>query len=203
MKTNQVMKRDEAWIQRTKDGYFNANVLLDSYNKMSGEKKMLGNYSKLQGTKEYIDLLIMEGIKCPTITGRGQGANSGTWMHPKLFVDFAMWLSVEFKSKVIDYVLDGLINTRTDAGDYYNEMCAAILINYMQVNDSKPTPFIYVNEAKMIRELAGVTDKQRNEMTEVELSKLTILQKVNTTLINNHIGKESRRKQLNTIAVSI
>lgn len=203
MKTNQVMKRDDAWIQRTKDGYFNANKLLDSYNKMSGEKKMLGNYSKLQGTKEYIDLLITEGIKFPTITGRGQGENSGTWMHPKLFIDFAMWLSVEFKSKVVDYVLDGLIKTRTDAGDYYNEMCAAILINYMQVNNSKPTPFIYVNEAKMIRELAGVTDKQRNEMTESELNKLTILQKVNTTLINNHIGKESRRKQLNTIAVSI
>ena len=43
MKTNQVMKRDDAWIQRTKDGYFNANKLLDSYNNMSGEKKMLFN----------------------------------------------------------------------------------------------------------------------------------------------------------------
>ena len=203
MKTNQVMKRDESWIQRTSDSYFNANVLIDYYNKQNNENKQLGNYSKLQGTKDYLSQLISEGIDNPVKSGRGKGKDAGTWMHPKLFIDFAMWLSVEFKSKVIDYVIDGLIQTRHDAGDYYNEMCMAIMTNYIEVKGCKPSPMVYVNEANVIRDIARVGDKKRNEMTEKELTLLTSLQKVNTTLINKKIGRETRRKHLEIIAESL
>lgn len=203
MKTNQVMKRDDSWIQRTSDSYFNANALIDYYNKSNNEKKLVANYAKIQGTKEFIEQLKSEGIEAPLKSCRGNSINSGTWMHPKLFIDFAMWLSVEFKSKVIDYVIDGLIQTRHDAGDYYNEMCLAIMTNYIEVKGCKPSPMVYINEANAIREIAGVGNKKRNEMTEKELELLTSLQKVNTTLINKRIGKETRRKHLEIIAESL
>jgi len=195
MKTNNVMIREkEAWMQRTKDAYFNATKLLEYWNNSNNEKKVLGNFNKLQSTKEFILQLEKEGINKPLITGRGSGVNSGTWMHPKLFIDFAMWISVEFKSKVIDYVLDGLIKMRNDAGDYYNEMCAQILDTYIEVYNKKPHPLIYINEANLIKSL--VTDKHRNEMTEQELRQITYLQKVNANLIKKAIGKQSRIKKL-------
>ena len=195
MKTNQIMIRDVGFIQRTKDGYFKANELLDLWNCNDKKKKVLGNYNSIQSTKEFIEQLQKEGIEKPLITGRGSGDNAGTWMHPKLFIDFAMWISTEFKSKVIDMVLDGLILSRTEAGDYYNEMCAQILDTYISIYDRKPPAYIYINEAKLVRSL--VTNKtDRNEMTEQELKQITYLQKVNANLISKNIGKDARIKRL-------
>jgi len=136
MKTNQVMVREQGFIQRTSDGYFNANTLISEWNAKSDNKKILGNYMKNESTTEYIEQLKKEGIEKPNISCRGTGEKSGTWMHPKLFIDLAMWVSVEFKSKVIDYVLDGLIKSRTDAGDYYNQMTACNLLPMIYLRDT-------------------------------------------------------------------
>lgn len=194
MKTSQILKRSEAFIQRTKDGYFNATTLVNYWNSNNVNKKMLGNYQKNNSTIEFIDQLKKEGVDKPSITGRGRGANSGTWMHPKLFIDFAMWISVEFKSIVIDYVLDGLIKTRNDSGDYYNEMCAVILDTYINAYGKKPPAHIYITEANMIKSL--VSSKHRNEMSEQELRQITYLQKVNANLIKKNTGKDKRIKRL-------
>ena len=195
MKTNQVLKRSELFIQRTKDGYFNANVLLDGYNKISNKKpKQLQKYKNNESFKESKKKLEDEGIEIPVKSSRG--ITGGTWMHPKLFIDFAMWVSVEFKSTVIDYVLDGLIKTRNDAGDYYNEMCAAILESYIDYYGKKPPSHIYITEANMIKSLAVGEDKIRNNMSENELSQITYLQKVNTNLIKKHTSKSVRIKKL-------
>lgn len=197
MKTSQTMIRDdERFLQRTKDGYFKANDLVNDWNiNNSKKRKELGIFKRNKTTKDFIEQLKKEGIENPLIA-----SNKGTWMHPKLFVDFAMWVSVEFKSMVIDYVLDGLINSRNNAGDYYNEMCATILNTYVNYYGTKPNPKIYSEEAKMIRELARVGNKKRNEMTESELELITLLQKYNSVLLKNRIGKNSRVKQLKTFS---
>lgn len=202
MKTNQVMLRDDYFVQRTKDSYFNATLIITKWNALNTNKKLLGNYTKLDSTSEYIEQLKKEGIETPIITGRGKGDNAGTWMHPYLFVDFVMWVSVEFKSKVIRYVVDGLIRSRHEAGDYYNEMSAIVLEQYVKKHNCKPSPFIYINEAKMIKELSGV-DKARNELSEIELNRITVLQKVNSTLLIDGVGLDSRKKQLAIVARSI
>ena len=195
MKTNQILKRGPGFFQRTKDGYFNANVLLTHWKDSTGDEKKLGNYKSNQSTKDYIVQLQKEGIRHPFISGRGSGEHSGTWMHSKLFIDFAMWVSVEFKSVVIDYVLDGLIQSRNDAGDYYNQMTAQIMDSHIEHYRTKPNPHLYIVEANMVREIAGI-DKGRNELGEKQLNDLTILQKLNTMLIRNNVGRESRKKQL-------
>jgi KilA-N domain len=199
MKTEQIMKRDENFIQRISDSYFNATTLVESWNNSHPEqKKQLAQYKILKSTIDYIEQLEKEGIKNPLISGRGKGLNAGTWMHPKLFIDLAMWVSVEFKSKVIDYVLDGLIKSRHNAGDYYNQMCATILEVYIDCYKCKPNPLVYIEEANRIKSLVKCID--RNEMTEQELKQLTYLQKVNANLIRKKIGKEARIKKLNEAA---
>jgi hypothetical protein len=204
MQTNQVMTREDGFIQRTKDNYFNANILVDYWNsKNLGNKKVLGNFNSIQSTKEFIEQLKKEGIDNPIIAGRGSGENAGTWMHPKLFIDLAMWLSVEFKSKVIDMVLDGLIISRNEAGDYYKEMSAVIMEKYVEHFNNKPPSMLYINEANMIREISNTKGKERNEMTEKELALITNLQKINAQLISKNVGKESRVKQLTMISTAL
>ncbi len=194
MKTNQLMLRGEGFIQRTSDSYFSATKLIEKWNELSSDKKILGNYMKLLSTDEYIKQLQKEGIGTPIIAVRGNSVNSGTWVHPKIFIDLAMWVSVEFKSKVIDYVIDGLIKSRHDAGDYYNEMTKSILDVYVDHYKVKPPAHIYIEEANFLKSL--VAAKDRNNMTENELKQLTYLQKFNSMLIRKKIGKESRVKQV-------
>lgn len=50
------------------------------------------------------------------------------WMHPFLFIDFAMWLNPTFKYDVIKFVYDELINYRNEAGDAYREMAITIVM---------------------------------------------------------------------------
>ena len=203
MKTNQIMTRDDGFVQRTKDGYFNATALLKAYNSTAKEEKQLAKYKLNKSAKEFIRQLENEGISSPMISGRGSGGVSGTWMHPKLFIDFAMWVSVEFKSRVIDYVLDGLIMSRHDAGDYYNEMCATIITTYIEIFGRKPDATIYINEARRIKAMLGLEDKDRNTMTEKELDNVTQMQKLNSILIENRVSKPKRIGQLEMLASAL
>ncbi len=198
MKTNQIMVRDGIMLQRTDNGYFNATNALNYWNKESGQKKLMAEFTKLKGTIEFVEYLkINEDIEKPVLI-----STKGTFMHPLVFIDFCMWISLEFKTLALKYVLDGLVKTRHSAGDYYNEMCAAIMNKHIEKHNNKPQPMMYINEANMINEIASI-NKNRNEMSENELAKLTILQKVNTTLINENVGIDSRKKQLMIIAKSI
>lgn len=203
MKTNQIMIRQDLIEQRTSDSFFNATLTLRKWNDENvakkGQDKRMTSYSTGKATVEFIEYLKNnEGIKEPLISSR-----KGTWMHPLLYIDFCMWISVSFKHMALSFVLDGLIKTRHCAGDYYKEMIATITDNYILYKGCKPAPMIYINEARMIKEIAGLKDKNRNEMSETELSKITILQKVNSTLINDKVGKKSRIKQLQMVSKSL
>lgn len=61
---------------------------------------------------------------------------------------------------------------------------------------------IYIKEANMINNISGI-NKNRNEMTESELQKITMMQKVNANLIKKNVGIESRKNHLKIIAESI
>lgn len=193
MKTDQVMIRsDKRFLQRTKDGYFKATDLINDWNiRNPANRKEINVFNRNKTTKVFIDQLKKEGIEKPYIS-----SNKGTWMHPKLFIDFAMWVSVEFKSMVIDYVLDGLIKSRHEAGDYYNEMCATILDTYTEIYGTKPNPKIYSEEANRIKNILNLNSKERNLMTEKELKSITQMQKLNALLLKKKIGKGARIKQL-------
>lgn len=209
MKTAVIMQRDLNGLsirQNSKTGMFNANDLLRAYNLTTTKKqKQIDAFLANRKTQEYIqtiaadlntqnsrelNLQVME-------TNRGS-VNGGTWMHPYLFIDFAMWLSPEFKLTCVKWIYDRLILTRNDAGDSFKEVAAALR------DLDLVRPHYYINETHMLNRLVFGNPEggQRNIATEQQLSMLDTLQKADAKLIRegkNFLQRESaltRLKQL-------
>ena len=131
MKTNQIMERPMGEFkveQRTKDGFFNATSLLRQWNMRNGSKKEVTKFFDLESTSELVKTILerenLNTQKDAYLSTRGK--NGGTWMHPILFIDFAMWINPKFKYDVIKFVYDEMIKFRNLAGDAYPEMCKAV-----------------------------------------------------------------------------
>ena len=145
MKTNQNLIRKMGEfdvIQRTSDGYFDANLLLGAWNTTKGNsQRKMTEFSERPNTNEFIDELKSELISMGEVSPmaefqaikkiKGRMTRKGktkdqVWMHPYLFIKFAMWINPRFEVKVIKFVYDQLIQYRNDAGDSYKEMASAI-----------------------------------------------------------------------------
>lgn len=134
MKTNQLMTRkigDYEVFQRTKDGMFNATVLLQAWNNATGGKKEVKKFFENENTKEFLDALVKEEnldgqnsayVKSKARLDRG----GGTWMHPILFMKFAMWLNPRFEVQVIKFVYDQMLRYRDEVGEDYKKLAAAL-----------------------------------------------------------------------------
>ena len=183
MKTNQIMKRNLADFvveQRTVDGMFNATELLRQWNNPKNlntqnigdlKKKDIDDYFNTKSTREYIKALTEEenlSDKNPAyISVRGK--YGGTWMHPLLFIDFAMWLNPTFKVKVLKFVSDQMLSYRNEAGEAYKELASAVekvvpkqyMRKYME-HIAKGINFIVVGKhQQMIRNEYGTEEKQK------------------------------------------
>lgn len=204
------MKRDLSGFpirQHSKTSFFNANDLLEIYNAQNKRKKRIDHYLANRTTREYmeqiasdinsntqnsgeLDLQVME-------TNRGR-VNGGTWMHPYLFIDFAMWLSPEFKLTCVKWIYDRLIVVRNDAGDSFKEVSAALR------DLDLVRPHYYINETHLLNRLVFGTPEggQRNIATEKQLALMDTLQKADARLIRegkNYLQREQaliRLKQL-------
>ena len=115
--------------QRTKDGFFNATALLKQWNNSSMSERKMDNYFVSDKTKEFISTIMeRENLNTPKMVylkTRGK-YNGGTWMHPLLFIDFAMWINPSFKYDVLKFVYDEMIKYRNEAGDAYRELGSAV-----------------------------------------------------------------------------
>ncbi len=174
MKTNQEMVRTMGMftvIQRTKDGMFNATDLLRQWNASSGEKKEIYKFFDNENTKQFIDALMIEE-KLNTQNSaylKSRGKRGGTWMHPILFIKFAMWLNPRFEVQVIKFVYDQMIRYRNDAGDAYRELSSAVM--KIVPKDFMPKAMQKIGEAlnwiifnqheKMLRNKHGSEEAQR------------------------------------------
>lgn len=140
MKTNQLMKRKMGEFnvtQRTKDGFFCATELLRQWNEYANlnrgnsphlKQKDLKEFFSNKNTKEFIDALLEEEkLNTENLAYlKSRGKSGGTWMHPVLFVKFAMWLNPRFEVQVIKFVYDEMIKYRNEAGDAYNKLGSAV-----------------------------------------------------------------------------
>lgn len=208
METNIVMKRDLNWFivrQNTKNALFNANDLLEIYNKHTGKNKKMEMYVRtawFQETKEAVlkELNLAENLNTTNMyvlekdvlsTNRGK-VNWGTRMHPYLFIDFAMWLSPEFKVKCIKWIYDNVINLRIGSGDSFKE------VNMELRNKWFVLPTYYKDEANMINFLVfgSMESGQRDTATEKQLDLLERLQKLDTKLIKEWLTFSKRAEKL-------
>ena len=176
MVTNQIMTRDLKGIQvlqRTKDEMFDATSFLKQYNKLNGIRrgKEVNDFLKIDRTKEFINALeIEENITTKKIVAvQNGGLAKGTWMHPYLFIDYAMWVNPTFKVQVIKFVYDELIQNRHNAGDNYKTLSAS---------GTKLKGYDFVEIAKAMQWIIfGSTGKNlRNQATQEQLKELSELQ---------------------------
>lgn len=195
--------------QRTKDGFFNATELLSVYNSNSKTKKVFAEFWSNKNTYEFLkelenEILTSKGNSLHLKTHEAtRGKGGATWMHPYLFVKFAMWLSPKFELQIIKWVYDNLIDYRNQAGDHYKEMCHVISETYVNYYHQKPDPLIYQKEASFLNNLIYGASKggKRNELSEKELELLNNLQKLNINYLRSGIGSDERRKKLTSYAM--
>lgn len=181
MKTNQVMIRkmgDFDVSQRTKDGMFNATALLKQWNAQDGvAQRKLDNYFASTKTTEFINTIIeREKLNTPKLVYlKTRGSNGGTWMHPLLFIDFAMWINPSFKYDVLKFVYDQMIKYRNDSGDAYKLLSSAVgsivpkndMRKYMQTIAKGINYIIVGRHEHMVRNECG-TEEIQKEYFELE-----------------------------------
>ena len=106
------------------NGYLNATQIATHFG------KRVGNYLKSERTQEYISALVERLSKFPEAPKRASAENQlviikkggnnkkeqGTWLHPKLAVDFARWLDPRFAvwcDEQIEHILSGSLKLET------------------------------------------------------------------------------------------
>lgn len=156
-------------VQRTKDGMFNATLLLKQWNDSANMKKEVKHFFENNNTNEFIDILIEEENlhvrNSAYVKSRAsRGENAGTWMHPYLFVKFAMWLNPKFEYHVIKFVYDQLIEDRKLSGDHYNKLCS--LLSRFQDTDyrevGKILNYVVFNEHRSERRNSATPQQQQD-----------------------------------------
>jgi hypothetical protein len=195
--------------QRTKDGYFNATDLIKIYNNVTGTRKDISDFIRLKSTIEFADVIILKEsdtsipvsndnltVTKPVIETKKGGKEQGTWMHPYMFIDFAMWLSPEFKYNTIKWVHDNLIQIRISSGDNYVAMCAAFSRRYREIFGEPAPSKMFQREAERIREIMGIGEKPLNEWTETELQLRNELQITNIISFDSGYSLEQRMELL-------
>ncbi|PSR54197.1 hypothetical protein AHMF7605_12020 [Adhaeribacter arboris] len=78
--------------------------------------KLVSNFTKTEQTQYFIDALCKQySLKnSEVLLSVNGGSNPGTWMHQKLAIKFAAWLSPEFELWVYDRVEELLLTGKTE-----------------------------------------------------------------------------------------
>lgn len=184
MKTNNVILRPMGEFnvaQRTKDGMFNATELLKQWNSKSMSERKMANYFLSEKTNEFISTIMeRENLNTPKmvyLTSRGKH-NGGTWMHPMLFIDFAMWINPSFKYDVLKFVYDQMIKYCNDAGDAYRKMANSV----QKIVATSFMPVAMSNLSKAINHVVFGSHE---------------------TMMRNKVGEESKQQELFALEVKI
>jgi len=213
--------------QTTKDFFFNATDLVHAYNQMNPWKeKRLQKYFDLDSAWELILATWKDVLKSTqnlnnTKTGYLQnqqqlslpdlinadmkdlvmktkrGKNGWTWVHPYIFLDIAMWLSVDFKVMCYGWLYDNLIVFRDDAWDNYKLVASAIQKTLWDRN----MIVVCTKEARMMNEIVFWYHIKniRESATEKQLENLNLIQKANAKYILDWIDFGKREEKLNEL----
>lgn len=176
MKTDVIMKREligTAIRQDSKTGMLNANDLHRVGNLLRKERgdseKQMQSYFILDATKALIqELMIGECLNEDQIKKSKRGKDGGTWVHPILFVDMAMWYSPELKVKIIKWVLDNLLFYRNESGDSFKLAMSALTDNFPEYFE-KPINYTKVSNAIAAACGVGTDDDKWQRATEAQL----------------------------------
>lgn len=101
---------DRTICQRKDDGYIHATAMCNAAG------KRLHNYLRNAITRDFIDALATEtrirATELVVVKRGGTPGEQGTWVHPKVALHLAQWLSPGFAVQVVNWVFDWM-NDRT------------------------------------------------------------------------------------------
>lgn len=115
----------------------------------------------------------------------------GTWLHPKLAVKFARWLSVDFEiwcDEQVDALVRGeskpWASSRREASIGYRGMCDAVAFN-CEAQGKTPQRHHFINEARLINEVitGAFTGRNRDLLSAGELELVTLVEMRESVLI--------------------
>lgn len=187
-------------MQFNGDGWFNATAASKKFG------RRLDHWFSNAETKEYIEKLTTrnsgEFIKTK------EGRNGGTWLHPKLAVVFARWLSVDF-AIWCDEQIDGIIHGKPEQTDWSRvrheaaatyKVMSAMLGMKRSLEGKETKPFHYANEAKLVNwALTGeFKPVDREQLTGADLDMLAKLEELNALLIGQGLSRDDRKAKLLT-----
>lgn len=192
MKTEQILKRpflDGVVRQNHKTKLFRVNDLEGTF-----PDRPLRNWARFRETKLFVrEIMEREHLTLDQVvqTNRSKNPDSGgTWVHPLLLLDYAMYVSVEFKYKALVWLHDNLCQFRDYAGDSFKDMNAACrdVLEYRR-------PYQYMRECMMVSDVAGIEVGTRNTASAMELKLLDLLQKANAKLIRAGVTDAADRQR--------
>jgi len=213
MKTAVVMQRQfngKAIRQNSKTAFLNLNDLMECYLEENPKSsKKVENYMRLQQTSEFAETIreslleannqnthkngdfVLPLVEPLEVFETKRGKNGGTWVHPYLFLDFAMWLNPRFKLWAMSIIEDKLIELRNEDGDRFKDMMFALKAS------GAVSPREYMKECLMLNNIVfgNSSKEQRNSASPDQLSLLNKLQKYNAHLISQGIGFILRKKE--------
>lgn len=201
METTVVLSRkmgEYEVTQRTSDGYFDANALLNQWNAVeSNTRRRIDKFFESENTSEFIEALRenlwSKNTKAENqlfTTQKGRMTMKGrtpdkVWMHPYLFIKFAMWINPRHEVSVIKFVYDELIKHRNDAGDAYRLLCEAVA----KISNKKDVAANIQTTAKALNHICfGMHETMlRNKQGESAMKDLVELEKYITNLITDGV----------------
>jgi len=133
-----------------------------------------------------------------------RGRNGGTWLHPKLAVAFARWLSADF-AVWCDLHIDDLLRgeskawtgARREASIGYRGLCDALALN-CEAQGKVPQRHHFINEARLINEVitGSFAGRDRNQLDANELEIITLVELRDSVLIGQGLAYAERKTSL-------
>ena len=192
---------DVSMLQKTDELFFNATLIAKQFG-----KKPIEWIDSKQGSEYIAVILEVENFHYENLVRTVQGGKyQGTWLHKKLTLPFARWLSVKF-----EYELDRWVDSRIEAEHQRQQHRLSLktgflpLTNAIQAAHADLKPYHFSNEcdlinrlvtgmsAKQFKEVRGI-DSVRDGLTAAESQLMDKLQVQNASLIELGFSYEERK----------
>lgn len=192
---------DGQTMQFNNSGWFNATVAADRF----GKRPV--NWLELDSTVRYMTSMSSAlKVDKSDLLDIKKGRGGGTWMHPKLAIAFARWLSDDF-AVWCDLQIDKIIHGERESIDWgmmrhasksSNKVANEILMMVRQEQGKETKHFHYANEAKLVNyALTGKFEPvDRDSLSAQDLDLLASLENRNSVLIGRDVDRETRKEIL-------
>lgn len=182
------------------EGWLHATEIAERFGKLPNE------WLRLPDTVAYLEAMERTCGKIPYVkTSRARAdRGGGTWLHPKLAVAFARWLSPDF-AVWCDRKIDGLLrgdskpwaSARREAAIGHRALCDALALHH-EARGKTPKRHHFINESRLINEVitGAFAGRDRDQLSAGELEIVTLVELRDTMLMGTGMSYAERKANL-------